>query len=95
MVITQDSKGDTVSTSTGDAIAINTQEIATQVLVENGETLVLGGIYQQQVTYYTSKVPLLGDIPYLGYLFRNTVHENSKAELLIFVTPRIVMQTKY
>jgi len=95
LVITQDSKGDTVSTSTGDAIAINTQEIATQVLVENGETLVLGGIYQQQVTYYTSKVPLLGDIPYLGYLFRNTVHENSKAELLIFVTPRIVMQTKY
>ena len=95
LVITQDSKGDTVSTSTGDAIAINTQEIATQVLVENGETLVLGGIYQQQVTNSTSKVPLLGDIPYLGYLFRSTVHENSKAELLIFVTPRIVMQTKY
>lgn len=95
LVITQDSKGDTVSTSTGDAIAINTQEIATQVLVENGETLVLGGIYQQQVTNSTSKVPLLGDIPYLGFLFRSTVHENSKAELLIFVTPRIVMQTKY
>jgi len=95
LVITQDSKGDTVSTSTGDAVAINTQEIATQVLVENGETLVLGGIYQQQVTHFTSKVPVLGDIPYLGYLFRNTVHENSKAELLIFVTPRIVMQTEY
>jgi len=95
LVITQDSKGDAVSTSTGDAIAINTQEISTQVLVENGETLVLGGIYQQQVTSSTSKVPFLGDIPYLGVLFRNTVHENSKAELLIFVTPRIVMQTKY
>ena len=66
LVITQDSKGDTVSTSTGDAIAINTQEIATQVLVANGETLVLGGIYQQQVTNSISKVPLLGDIPYLG-----------------------------
>lgn len=95
LVITQDSKGDTVSTSTGDAIAINTQEIATQVLVENGETLVLGGIYQQRVTNSTSKVPLLGDIPYLGYLFKSTIHENSKAELLIFVTPRIVTQQKY
>jgi type IV pilus assembly protein PilQ len=95
LVITQDSKGDTVSTSTGDAIAINTQEIATQVLVENGETLVLGGIYQQQVTHFTTKVPLLGDIPYLGYLFRSTTQENSKAELLIFVTPRIVTQAKY
>jgi len=95
LVITQDAKGDTVSTSTGDAVAINTQEIATQVLVENGETLILGGIYQQQVTNSISKVPILGDIPYLGYLFKSTNQENSKAELLIFVTPRIVMQTKY
>lgn len=93
LVITQDSKGDTVSTSTGDAIAINTQEIATQVLVNNGETLVLGGIYQQRVTSFVSKVPFLGDIPYIGYFFRTTVQESSKAELLVFVTPRIVTQT--
>ena len=95
LVITQDTLGETVSTSTGNAVAINTQEITTQVLVDNGETLVLGGIYQEEVTDFVSKVPVLGDIPYLGYLFRTTVRENSKAELLIFVTPRIVMQTKY
>jgi type IV pilus assembly protein PilQ len=95
LVITQDSIGDTISTGTGEVVSINTQEIATQVLVDNGETLVLGGIYQQQVTHSTKKVPLLGDIPYLGYFFRSTSQDNSKAELLIFVTPRIVMQTKY
>lgn len=95
LVITQDSQGETVSTGTGQAVSINTQEIATQVLVNNGETLVLGGIYQQQVTDYVKKVPLLGDIPYLGYFFKTTIQDNSKAELLIFVTPRIVMQTKY
>jgi len=95
LVITQDSKGDTVATSTGDAIAINTQEIATQVLVENGETLVLGGIYQQRITNTVNKVPVLGDIPYLGYFFRSTQHETSKAELLIFVTPHIVIQQQH
>ena len=95
LVITQDSVGDTVSTGTGNAVAINTQEIQTQVLVDNGETLVLGGIYQQRVSTNTTKVPVLGDIPYLGGLFRSTNDSNDKSELLIFVTPRIVMQTKY
>ena len=95
LVITQDSVGDTISTGTGEVVSINTQEIATQVLVDNGETLVLGGIYQQEVTSSTKKVPFLGDIPYLGYFFRSTSQDNKKAELLIFVTPRIVMKTKY
>ena len=95
LVITQDSVGETVVTSDGESVSIDTQEIQTQVLVDNGETLVLGGIYQQQITDTVSKVPFLGDIPYLGFLFRNSVTDNSKSELLIFVTPRIVMQTKY
>ncbi|WP_028863139.1 type IV pilus secretin PilQ family protein [Psychromonas aquimarina] len=95
LVITQDSKGEVIPTGIGQAVSINTQEIGTQVLVENGETLVLGGIYQQRITDTVSKVPVLGDIPYVGFLFRNTIHENEKSELLIFVTPRIVMQTKY
>lgn len=95
LVITQDSVGETVITNDGESVSIDTQEIQTQVLVDNGETLVLGGIYQQQVTDTVSKVPLLGDIPYLGALFRNSVTENKKSELLIFVTPRIVMQEKY
>lgn len=95
LVITQDSIGDEVSTGTGTAVAIDTQEIGTQVLVDNGETLVLGGIYQQRISSNVSKVPLLGDIPYVGALFRNTNESSEKSELLIFVTPRITMQSKY
>jgi type IV pilus assembly protein PilQ len=93
--ITQDSVGDTVAAGTGSAVAINTQKIGTQVLVANGETLVLGGIYQQRTSTDVTKVPLLGDIPYLGALFRSTNNQSAKSELLIFVTPRIVMQTKF
>ncbi|WP_111978629.1 type IV pilus secretin PilQ [Algibacillus agarilyticus] len=93
LIITQDSRGDTVQTSTGQAVAIDTQEIGTQVLVDNGETIVLGGIYQQSTLNSESKVPLLGDIPYIGRLFKNTSDFNEKKELLIFVTPRVVTET--
>ncbi|MGO3301034.1 MAG: type IV pilus secretin PilQ [Pseudoalteromonas sp.] len=89
LVITQDTRGDTVQTPTGPAVAIDTQQIQTQVLVENGQTVVLGGIFQQQIINSTKKVPLLGDIPYLGVLFRSTSEFNEKKELLIFVTPKI------
>lgn len=92
LVITQDTRGDTISTGTGLATAIDTQEIGTQVLVNNGETIVLGGIYQQQVINSVSKVPIFGDIPYLGWLFRTSREFNEKKELLIFVTPRIVTE---
>ncbi len=95
LVITQDSKGDTVPTSTGTAVAINTQEIGTQVLVDNGETIVLGGIYQQAVDNTVKKVPVLGDIPGLGIMFRQTIQSNVKQELMIFVTPKIVMESTY
>ncbi|PAJ72630.1 type IV pilus secretin PilQ [Pseudoalteromonas sp. NBT06-2] len=93
LVITQDTRGDTVSTPTGPATAINTQRIETQVLVNNGQTVVLGGIFQQQIVNSVKKVPLLGDIPYLGYLFRTTSEFNEKKELLIFVTPKIINST--
>ncbi|GAP74687.1 MULTISPECIES: type IV pilus secretin PilQ [Pseudoalteromonas] len=92
LAITQDTRGDTVDTPTGPATAIDTQRIETQVLVENGQTVVLGGIYQQQIINSASKVPLLGDIPYLGYLFRSTSERNEKRELLIFVTPKIMVE---
>ncbi|MGL6494341.1 type IV pilus secretin PilQ [Aeromonas veronii] len=81
---------DTVGQAVGETFAINAQSITTQVLVRNGETLVLGGIYQQTIKSDISKVPLLGDIPGLGALFRKTSSENKKRELLIFVTPKIV-----
>jgi type IV pilus assembly protein PilQ len=92
LVVTQDTRGETVSTSTGDAVAIDTQEIKTQVLVENGETIVLGGIFQQTSSDGVTKVPLFGDLPVLGALFRQTSELQQKRELLIFVTPKIIME---
>ena len=89
LIVTQD----TVSTvQNGQAPGIDTQRIGTQVLVNNGETIVLGGIYQQAIISTVSKVPILGDIPYFGWLFRNSNNFNEKKELLIFVTPRIVTE---
>ncbi len=92
LVITQDSAGQTVTTPTGNAVAIDTQRIGTQALVKNGETIVLGGIYQQQIIDNVNKVPVLGDVPFLGYLFRNSQKRNERRELLIFVTPKIVTE---
>ena len=89
LVVTQDTISDITS---GLAPAIDTQRIGTQVLVNNGETIVLGGIYQQAIISTVSKIPILGDIPYLGWLFRNSSQLNEKKELLIFVTPRIVTE---
>jgi type IV pilus assembly protein PilQ len=93
LVVTQDTRGDTVSTSTGPAVAIDTQEISTQVLVENGATIVLGGIFQQVSTNDVSKVPLLGDLPFVGNLFKSTTAIEQKRELLIFVTPKIIEES--
>ena len=90
LVVTQDTQGETVSTSTGPAVAIDTQEISTQVLVENGATIVLGGIFQQETNRNKSQVPLLGDLPVVGRLFKNSQEEIEKRELLIFVTPKII-----
>jgi len=87
LVVTQDTVSEVTN---GQAPAIDTQRIGTQVLVNNGETIVLGGIYQQAVVKTVSKVPVLGDVPYFGWLFRNKNNFNEKKELLIFVTPRIV-----
>ena len=71
-------------------LILNKNEIQTDVLVENGETVVLGGIFEQETRNGQTKVPFLGDIPYLGRLFRKDLKSDSKNELLIFVTPRIV-----
>jgi type IV pilus assembly protein PilQ len=89
LVVTQDTVSDVQN---GQAPAIDTQRIGTQVLVNNGETIVLGGIYQQSIISTVTKVPVLGDIPYFGWMFRNSNNFNEKKELLIFVTPRIVTE---
>ncbi|QFU24778.1 type IV pilus secretin PilQ family protein [Shewanella eurypsychrophilus] len=90
--ITQDSQGKVVATPLGEAVSIDTQRIGTQVLVDHGETIVLGGIYQQNLISRVSKVPILGDIPFVGFLFRSTSDKNERQELLIFVTPKIISE---
>lgn len=70
--------------------SIDTREIQTQVLVNNGDTIVLGGIYEQVTRNEVDKIPLLGDLPLIGALFRHTLESDQKAELLIFVTPKIL-----
>jgi len=72
--------------------SIDTQEVETEVLVDNGQTVVLGGIYEQEISENVTKVPLLGDLPIIGGLFRNKLSENDKSELLIFVTPKIISE---
>ena len=84
--VNKDSKGE----ETRAGFAINTQHVKTKVMVENGGTVVLGGIYQQTESNQESKVPLLGDVPVLGYLFKTTGRTTSKTELLVFITPKIV-----
>ncbi|MGE8557182.1 type IV pilus secretin PilQ family protein [Acinetobacter sp.] len=85
--ITSDTPGN--PTPTGQ-LTINKNQINTNVLVNNGETVVLGGIFEQETRNGQTKVPFLGDIPYLGRLFRKDLKSDNKRELLIFVTPRIV-----
>jgi len=70
--------------------SIDTKKVETQVLVENGETVVLGGVYEQTKSNSSSRVPFFGDLPYLGVLFRTTRNVDNKQELLIFVTPKII-----
>jgi type IV pilus assembly protein PilQ len=64
--------------------------VQTQVLVDNGGTVVIGGIFQQDERIDTTQVPLLGDIPYLGNLFKTRTRNTSKTELLIFLTPKVI-----
>ncbi len=73
--------------------SVDTKQVNTQVLVDNGDTIVLGGIFEQTTRTTVNKVPFLGDIPFVGYLFKNTVKQDDKTELLIFVTPKIVKDT--
>ena len=88
--VNKDTPSATVSGSGG--IAIDTKNVTTQVLVENGGTVVLGGIFQDTERVTTTKIPVLGDIPYLGNLFKDTAKTKNRDELLIFITPRIISE---
>jgi type IV pilus assembly protein PilQ len=84
--VTKDAQGDTTAAGP----AINVKRLKTQVRVKNGETAVLGGIFEQTLRNDTNKVPLLGDIPLLGHLFRNNNRLDDKSEMLVFLTPKLL-----
>jgi type IV pilus assembly protein PilQ len=92
LTITKDSVGEVVSSGNAGGFipSIDTRELVTQVVVNDGETVVLGGIYETELRNTTTKVPGLGTLPGIGYLFRSKSTENNNAELLIFVTPKIL-----
>jgi len=84
---------DSVGQQTISGPSIDTKQVTTEVLVENGGTVVIGGIYTQDERTTVTKVPVLGDLPYLGFLFKTTIKFDNRNELLIFVTPRILKET--
>jgi type IV pilus assembly protein PilQ len=91
--VKKDSVGQVIVTSGGVNVpSIDTREISTQVLVNDGQTVVLGGILETERRDSETKVPYLGDVPVLGRLFKTTRKENDKRELLIFVTPKILRE---
>ncbi|MFA5938352.1 MAG: type IV pilus secretin PilQ [Sinimarinibacterium sp.] len=92
LAVTNDSQGEDVNTGAGTAPAIDTRKLNTQVLIKSGETVVLGGVFQEESRNSAAKVPLLGDIPLLGVLFKNKITSRNKRELLIFVTPRVLQE---
>lgn len=89
LLIKKDSRGDV----TNGIPAINTNRVETKVLVDNGETAVLGGIFEETTTNSVDKVPFFGDLPVLGHLFKRTLNSTDKNELLIFITPRLLDDT--
>lgn len=93
LVVNQDSVGELVPSANGGVVpSIDTTELTTQVLVGNGETVVLGGVFKNEETIQIQKVPVLGDMPGVGSLFKSTVSTNKKVETLIFITPRILSE---
>jgi type IV pilus assembly protein PilQ len=90
VIMTLDVNKDQPGATTGSGVQINTKHVKTEVLVENGGTVVIGGIYEQNDRTDVTKIPLLGDLPGIGWLFKNNATTASKTELMVFITPRIV-----
>ena len=89
LAVHKDSRGQ----DTPSGPAIDTKAVTTEVLVENGGTVVIGGIYEQQEANQTNKIPVLGDLPYIGFLFKQNQKFDNKSELLVFITPRILKES--
>lgn len=84
--VNKDSRGE----STTQGVAIDTKHIKTQVLVENGGTVVIGGIFEMEETNQENKIPVLGDVPVVGNLFKSRTKESTKREMLVFITPKVI-----
>jgi len=90
VTMTLDVNKDQPGATTSAGVQINTKHVKTEVLVENGGTVVIGGIYEQNDRTDITKIPFLGDLPLIGWMFKNTTTSTAKTELLVFITPRIV-----
>jgi len=90
IIMTLDVNKDQPGATTPAGVQINTKHVKTEVLVENGGTVVIGGIYEQNERTDVTKVPFFGDLPVLGHLFRNNLNVSNKTELLVFITPRVL-----
>jgi type IV pilus assembly protein PilQ len=90
--INKDTPNETLNTG-GSGVAIDTKHVKTEVLVENGGTVVIGGVYTQKTNSNVQRIPFFGDLPYIGWLFKNREWIDDKTELLIFITPRIIDET--
>ncbi|CAN7205860.1 type IV pilus secretin PilQ [Acidovorax sp. LjRoot117] len=86
--VNKDSRGET----TTQGVAIDTKHIRTQILIENGGTVVIGGIFEMEETNQENKVPLIGDVPVVGNLFKSRTKESTKREMLVFITPKIISE---
>ncbi|MCT6717733.1 type IV pilus secretin PilQ [Acidovorax sp. K2F] len=84
--VNKDSRGET----TTQGVAIDTKHVKTQILIENGGTVVIGGIFEMEETNQENKIPLLGDVPVVGNLFKNRTKESTKREMLVFITPKVI-----
>ena len=90
IILTLDVNKDTVGQATTAGFAINTKHVQTEVLVENGGTVVIGGIFELTETNDESRIPVLGEVPYVGALFRTRNRTANKTEMLVFITPKMI-----
>lgn len=84
--VNKDSRGETTS----QGVAIDTKHVKTQILIENGGTVVIGGIFEMEETNQENKIPLIGDVPVVGNLFKSRTKESTKREMLVFITPKVI-----
>ena len=92
IILDLDVNKDTRGEITTQGVAIDTKHVKTQILIENGGTVVIGGIFEMEETQQENKIPLIGDVPVVGNLFKNKTKESTKREMLIFISPKVISE---